>query len=153
MQLKTLKHNKIGSSILELVIIMGVLAVLALITYLLINPADVSATSRDERRLNDLQTLNRAINEYFIDNESYPGSENVNLVSTSAPSGSPESATNGWIDTDMSFYFTKTPVDPLNDLTHFYIYRYVGSSYEINTVLENSAELMQDDGGNSASFL
>lgn len=152
MVLKTLKNNSRGSSILEIMLIMAVLAVMMSITYLLINPANATATARDEKRLNDLQTLDRAINEYFIDNESYPGTENTNLVSTSSPSGIHVSSSNGWLEDNLSDYFVKTPVDPLNDLTYYYIYRHSDSSYELNARLENSADTMQNDGGNSNDF-
>ena len=153
MVLKTLKKNTLGTTIVEILLTLTVISLLILIFFVYINPVELKSKTRDEARLADLQTLDRAINEYFLENEEYPGAADTTLTSSTVPTtsmGPPENAQGGWIGIDMSKYFVKMPIDPLNDTAYRYLYRYSGASYELNATLEVLTELMQTDGGNSA---
>ena len=50
-----------GFTLVEILIVIGILAVLATVTVLILNPAQFIAQSRDSTRMNDLQSLNKAI--------------------------------------------------------------------------------------------
>ncbi len=139
-----------GVTLLEVVIVTAVLIILSGISYSLISPTTSKAKARDNKRLSDISNLDRAINEYRIDHQSYPGSQSVLYTSTSVPAGSPDvySPTSGWIPADLSDYLPKYPTDPLNDATYHYEYFQNGGGYEISARMEYLTEEPQSDGGN-----
>src|SRR3989344_4865140 len=55
-----------GFTLVELLIVIGMLAVLTTAVILILNPADMIARANDSRRLNDLQTLNQALTIYNL---------------------------------------------------------------------------------------
>jgi prepilin-type N-terminal cleavage/methylation domain-containing protein len=59
--------NKKGFTLLELLIVIGILAVLATVAILVINPAELLRRSRDSARLSDLSTIKSAIGLYLTD--------------------------------------------------------------------------------------
>lgn len=65
---KTMKNtNKKGFTLLELLIVIGILAILATVAILVINPAELLRRSRDSARISDLNTLKSAIGLYLTD--------------------------------------------------------------------------------------
>ncbi|GIW69671.1 MAG: hypothetical protein KatS3mg101_0418 [Patescibacteria group bacterium] len=153
MQFKT--HSKkplspSGVTLLEVVLVSAVLLILLGVVYSLVSPSASKAKARDNKRLSDISNLDRAINEYRIDRQSYPGSQNVLYTSITTPAGSPNvySPTSGWIPADLSDYLPKYPTDPINDLTYYYEYIQNGSGYEISARMEYLTEEPQNDGGN-----
>lgn len=64
------KHKK-GFTLLELLIVIGILAILSTTMVLVINPAELLRRSRDSQRISDLNTLKTAIG-YYITNVSTP---------------------------------------------------------------------------------
>ncbi len=56
-----------GFTLLELLIVIGILAVLASVTFIAINPAEQLKKTRDSNRLSDLATLNSALSIYLTD--------------------------------------------------------------------------------------
>ncbi|MDD2678252.1 MAG: type II secretion system protein [Candidatus Pacebacteria bacterium] len=64
------KHKK-GFTLLELLIVIGILAILSTTMVLVINPAELLRRSRDSQRISDLNTLKTAIG-YYITNVSAP---------------------------------------------------------------------------------
>ncbi len=53
-----------GFTLLELLIVIGILAVLASVTFIAINPAEQLKKTRDSRRLADLKSLDKAVSIY-----------------------------------------------------------------------------------------
>jgi len=157
MELKTLNTlNKRGMTLIELIIVSGIIMLLVLSSFLLIKPHEFRDKARDEKRISDVATLDRAVNEFFIDNERYPDSSDVLRESTSLPSSSDgplESVVEGWIAQNLSRYISKLPTDPINDAQYFYSYQHNTTSYEINARLEyySEYELNSYDGGNDDS--
>lgn len=144
-------NNNSGITIVEVLLTMTVISLVIGSLLYFFDPVNAIKSSRDQKRLSDLQTLDRAINEYFFDNRRYPGTSAVVYVSNVLPTGSTspfQNASGGWIGVNLSKYFVKMPVDPLNENPNFYYYTYSTTSYELNAVLENSPELMTGDGGN-----
>ena len=143
--------NHKGFSLIELVLVFGIAMILSVGVVMFANPVEYRAKTRDGRRLTDVSTLDRIINEYFVDTGSYPDSSDVLRLSTSLPFGQVgpvENIISGWITVDLSPYNSKLPVDPLNDATYFYSYQHTEDTYEINASLEHQVEYMQEDGGN-----
>ncbi len=117
-------------------------------------PAAQKRRARDVKRVADLRSLSRAIEEYRINTGSYPDSDNTTRTSNVLPTGNGgpyESVTQGWIDSSFSSYIQKIPVDPKNTGIYVYTYRKSGSNYELNAVLEATEISMTSDGGNSNS--
>lgn len=152
---KTLKDSR-GVTIIELAVVSIILAVLITAILLIVNPVEIQAKGRDEKRLTDLSVLDRAINEYNLDNSTYPDLVDTTRKSTVLPvgnSGPLQNPADGWIDVNMSLYLTRLPTDPTNDETYYYSYRHTTFTYELNVVLEHYSEFAVNtyDGGNNAS--
>lgn len=64
-------RQKKGFTLLELLIVIGILAILSTTMVLVINPAELLRRSRDSQRISDLNTLKTAIG-YYITNVSTP---------------------------------------------------------------------------------
>ena len=144
------KMNASGVTIVELIIV-ATLAIL-LSTYILghFDPVRQNAKARDNKRLSDSEYLDRALNEYMLNNGAYPGAAGQLRLSTQLPlgnSGPLDSPQQGWIDADMSANTTRLPLDPRNDDSYFYSYMHSSTGYELNIRLEALLDYSADDGG------
>jgi type II secretory pathway pseudopilin PulG len=141
-----------GFTIMELIIVLaiGVLVLYTIFTY--VDPTRARARARDSVRLSDISMIEHAVNEYFIDNRSYPDIPNVIRKSHNLPSGSTQlmAASGGWIAVDMTSYIPRLPIDPLNDTSYYYAYKRNQNGYEITARLEYETELMTSDNGNES---
>jgi len=153
-------------TLIELLIVIGIVAVLAAVVVLILNPAQFMAQARDSRRLDELQTLNKAISIYLATGHTYLGETNTvyvsipdsnsacaNLGLPALPSGWYYHCSNaddyrkvdstGWIPIDFtSISFGSPlnilPIDPENSTSTGQYYTYViGGSYELNAILES----------------
>jgi len=129
---------------------MAILLILIGVTISLISPVSSKGKARDNKRLSDISTLDRAINEYRLDYGRYPGLENFLYSSNYLPAGSPDlySALSGWVPVDLSDYFSRYPTDPVNDATYHYEYFHNNVDYEVSTRLEQLLDKASEDGGN-----
>ncbi|MEN9389804.1 MAG: hypothetical protein RLY61_888 [Candidatus Parcubacteria bacterium] len=156
MVLKT--HNRdTGFTLVELGVGVALLVVILSFAILTLKPAGMYASGRDKKRLSDISLLERMITEYYVDNNAYPGVENVVYVSTNLPSGNIgplQNSANGWIGPGANFstYNVKLPTDPKNTGNYRYSYTFYESTFELNAVLEVSSEMMATDGGDDASI-
>lgn len=60
-------YNKKGFTLLELLIVMGIIVILTGVLVTVLNPAELLKRARDTRRLQDVATLNRAMGFYSTD--------------------------------------------------------------------------------------
>jgi len=144
-----------GFTLVELYIVMAIMVALFLATYLILNPYTLKQRTRDDKRLSDVNILDRAINEYFIDTATYPDIVNTLRKSNVVPVGSigpVENATTGWINQNLSSYMVKLPVDPINDSTYYYSYKKSTNGYEIDVKLEYYTAYSLNDGGNDSNL-
>ena len=154
MPLKINKANSKGFSLIELTVSLFILITISSIAFMYLYPAAQKRKARDVKRVADLRSLSRAIEEYRINTGSYPDADNTTRTSNALPTGNSgpyESVTQGWIDVSFSSYIQKIPVDPKNTGAYVYTYRKNGSNYELNAVLESTAISMTSDGGNNSS--
>jgi prepilin-type N-terminal cleavage/methylation domain-containing protein len=84
---KTIKKAQKGFTIIELLIVIAIIAILALLV--LNNFQGAQAKARDQQRTTDLNNLHQKLEEFFNENNYYPGSLDVNddgnLTSTDLP--------------------------------------------------------------------
>jgi hypothetical protein len=106
--------------------------------FITFRPNESKQKARDNVRLANIADIERVVNEYMLDNKSYPGEPNVLYQSNQV----------NWIPSPLSQYISKIPVDPLNSDTYFYYYIHDGSTYEIVAALEYFTSLMTGDNGN-----
>ena len=66
-----MSHKK-GFTLLEILLVVGIIAVLAGIVIIAINPGRQLATVRNTQRKLDLREINSALQQYYIDHNSYP---------------------------------------------------------------------------------
>ncbi|MDD5547876.1 MAG: type II secretion system protein, partial [Candidatus Pacebacteria bacterium] len=64
-------------TLVELVVVLGILAILATVTILVINPTELNRQARDAQRLSDLQTINSAIGLFQSYNYTLTGTANT----------------------------------------------------------------------------
>ncbi len=102
-------------SLLELVVSISILSILAAVA--LPRLTQHLAAARDARRLQDIKNVKQAIDQYFLDNRSYPA------LGTSGPGGWDVSSDGDFIpELVRSGYLSGVPLDPLNTGSFWYSY-------------------------------
>lgn len=164
--------KKRGFTLLELLIVIGILSILTTVVAFVLNPAELLKQARDSQRLSDLNSLQTALGLYVASVDSLnlgactaggrctfdPGASNgpfgtatCAIISTSTVVDG-----NGWIDVNLGSIssgspLAKTPLDPKNDATYFYGYMCEETNYtfELDAKLESNKYrgLMTSDGG------
>jgi len=148
-------------TLVELLIVIGIIGVLATTLLLNMNPAEAQKKSRDTKRLKDLSTLQSAIEGMINDGVNFP---NTNTVEDRAFTGNNSCATN-WTGSNLCNYLNTVPVDPSmgSNITTVHangttlgtgVGRYrlnydSGARYKLSTQLEstsNSTKLDSDNG-------
>lgn len=150
-------------TLLELLIVIGILAVLSTALIMVIRPAEQFRKSRDSSRVSQLDSLRTALNMALMENVSLGEDHTVYLsLPSNDPSCSdlslpplPNSWTyhcsnsqnfrkidgTGWIPINFTQLVTVNlpalPIDPLNNTTYYFTYT-TGGSYELTALLESS---------------
>src|SRR5207244_2092938 len=144
------QHQK-GFTLIELLIVIGILAVLAVVVVLVLNPAELLRETRDSQRLSDLKTISHALDLYLADGKTFDTSSVCyahasSSVTTCAEMGFPSATTvnangsssravdgSGWISLDFASITAGAPVsilpiDPNQSSAYFYGFRSGSSS-------------------------
>ncbi len=152
-----------GFTLVELIVVIAIVAVLAGVLMLAINPAALLAKSRAANRLEDLDVLNMAITLALAEGEITLGAAGPNR---SDATGALDVDGTGYVaftiptgKTGLSKYVSTLPADPINganpgggaDLV--YTFQSTATNWEMNCVLESADNLtkMSTDGGNDAN--
>lgn len=116
-----------GFTIVELLIVIVVIGILAAITVVSFN--GVTAKTRDTIRVNDMKSIQKAVELYYVDNGTYPLPPNgsTNWSGNCATFGSSTTYIAG-----ISNYLSKLPLDPrwtTADSNKCYLYKSTGTDY------------------------
>jgi len=158
---------------MELLIVIGVLAIMTTAATLVLNPAELLKQARDSTRISDLSTLNDALSLYVtnVGSPDMDGSTStcttlcyVNAAGVAANCGSRHGAKtttidttrevdgNGWVpvaltDVPGGSPLAVMPIDPTNDATYFYSYSCdnTNKTYELNAVFESTKYLTTEN--------
>ncbi len=174
--------NKKGFTLLELLIVIGILAILSAVTVLVINPSQLLKRARDSQRLSDVSTMQSAIGLFLTEITTPTIRGNGNIYLTIASSGAVAANTNyasstyqvinglGWIPINFTAITGGSPIgglptDPINTSNTtehlYYAYRALDTPlvYEINARMESDfyrlgggADKENTDGGNAGSI-
>lgn len=155
-----------GFTLIELLVVMAIIAVLAVVVSLIIDPLEILRRSRDDTRLVDLATIQKAINITIQDNSTLQSDqilcfggmaggkcEGKSHLDSASPDG------NGWVKVNFTssqgIAMPYLPPDPSNGGTFHFTYCSNGTSWEIAAFLESDLQrsrMAQDGGINSSLY-
>lgn len=118
-----------GFTLIELLIVIGVIGVLASITYAAINVPTQFAKARDAQRKQDLRGIQSALEVFYNDNNRYPNQ----LVAAEWPGFG-----NAW-----SNYMQRIPQDPRSGQNYAYVQTQSGQGYRLYARLERCTSVSQ----------
>ncbi|KKQ23022.1 MAG: hypothetical protein US36_C0006G0022 [Candidatus Wolfebacteria bacterium GW2011_GWC1_37_10] len=163
--------KKKGFTLLELLIVIGILAILATTVTLVLNPAELLKQARDSQRLGDLRSVHAALGMYAATATVSPlfiATSTCTFATTTGPfSGgcitNSTRSTNGtgWVNVNFSLIsggspLSVLPIDPSNNANYLYGFKndVISNTWELDTVLESSKynPMMGSDGGNQNGF-
>ncbi|MFA5933559.1 MAG: hypothetical protein WCV81_05855 [Microgenomates group bacterium] len=143
------------------IMIIPMIAILAAIVVLIINPLELTRRARDATRLSDLSYIAEAINITWV---AAPNDPKTLCSTTKAPCEGKSNISDpnvknldglGWIKADISKTKVIPPtslmVDPVNDDKLYYRYCSDGKNWEIDTALESEKDqkyAVDDKGDN-----
>jgi prepilin-type N-terminal cleavage/methylation domain-containing protein len=132
------QKNKKGFTLLEILLVIGIIATLAVIIIVALDPGKRFEDARNSRRLSDIQSILSAVQQYMVDNqgalpdgisetETQIGASNINCADTVTSSTVCHVTTQDCADlssetTGLGHYLKTIPVDPQNgdaDYTHY----------------------------------
>lgn len=128
-----------GFTLIELLIVIAVIGILAVVVLVVLNPLTQFKKARDAERRNDLKVLQKALEEYYNDNDAYPSTSGNSWSSEPGETISWITQSGGeWIPGLSPSYVAALPSDPLGgDSTicpgfkRSYLYRSDGSEYTL----------------------
>jgi len=155
-----------GFTLLELVIVIGILAILGAVSVLVLNPAQLLAQARDTTRIQDMGVLRNALALYVSTVSSSDMDGSTNSCSTLCYTQTTGVAANcggrhgtktttvnnartvdstGWVPVNLTAVtggapLAVLPVDPTNDTTYFYSYACdnTAKTFEFNAKMEST---------------
>lgn len=146
------KESVLAYILLGFLAMIPIVAILAVIVAIAINPLEMMRRGRDQARLSDITAVAKVIDEVAAENGSLcqnvkPCEGSSLEVNAKATDGT------GWVKINLTKGTPKTlsalPVDPINKQNTHYRYCSDGTDWEINMVLEaiKSAEKLNTDNG------
>lgn len=164
--------NKKGFTLVELLVVIGILAILTAAVVIVLNPAELLRQSRDTQRMQDFDALRSSISLYMVAvsspaiDEAGPyyteGTADFCTLGVGTANTSTAIDSTGWIRINFSGMsnpsspISALPLDPVNDAT--YKYAFIANTtlltYELDANLESSkyaSTKEAGDGGNTAT--
>lgn len=159
-----MKTTKKGFTLVELLIVVGILAVLGIAVVVVLNPAELLKQGRDSTRLSDLGTVTQALSLYLADQTSPTINDAFLCTVTSTGPFTTGCSRNqsaaidgtGWVAVNLGAItggspIAKLPIDPVNSTSYYYAYagKSASTTFEIDARLESVKyrDQMTSDGG------
>jgi len=137
-------------TLLELLVVIGLISMLALGIITIINPVLQFQKVRDAKRKSDLKQITTLLNLYYNDHGRFPSAGNCADGSLFTQCHVSSFAGTGWIAALVPQYSAKLPVDPTNNAdnpwtkgNYSYMYSDVsvdGQKYNLTTQMENPGD-------------
>lgn len=157
-------HNR-GFTLIELLVVITIIAVIASVVVILVNPLEIMRKSRDATRLQDLNGIMKSVQLGLQDNAGSTATflcHNLSAPCTGMSNAVGDMRKNdgtGWVKVNFTgitnVSVVTLPVDPTNDSTYFYTYTSDGTNYEFDMILEsseNQTKMVNDGGDNPAVY-
>ncbi len=139
-----------GFTLLELVIVIGILAILSSSVLVFLNPFEQFKKAQDSKRKSDLSQIQKSLESYYNDHVRYPAS-NSNKIYAQSSGQSPVIIEWGG---SWSPYMTVLPKDPSSSKNYVYYSSADGQTYYIFTSLDRGINDPQAcTGGNACASL
>lgn len=121
-----------GFTLIEILLVIGIIAVLATVVVVALDPATRFKDARDSRRLSDIQSILSAVQQYIVDNKGALPSgldtteRQIGTGGACSISGNCSVTTDACLDmsTDLARYLKSLPTDPQGgsaEATHYSI--------------------------------
>ena len=153
-------------TLVELLIVIGIIGILATMLMINLNPAEAQKKSRDAKRLKDISTIQSIVEQANLDGVALGCPGPTACTSSAAGTDTQQPCTANFLGANVCNYAKSVPVDPLNSRTSQcasgtattnttclmnYYFERSGVDYEINVRQESvsNASKIGDDGGNS----
>lgn len=128
-------NSRRGFTVIELLVVIGLIAVLAGVLVVLVNPVGQLQKSRDARRKVDIRQIQSALELYRADQLAYPDASALATCGVSLT---------GSVNGSTVTYISKIPCDPKGGV---YVYAPDGPpalNYTLKACLENASDPDQD---------
>ncbi len=124
MSLNLQMNKKNGFTLIELIIVIAIISILFGIIVAVINPAQKIAKAYDSQRLSDMNALNKAVQQFYIDNLSYKtlniSKKETEICDTRYILGNENSNCGKYINLSklVPEFVVAVPTDPLNIISN-----------------------------------
>lgn len=155
------KYIKNGFTLVELIIVIAVIGFIGGVLLVQLKPNLILQKGRDSKRLQEITTLQKAINLALTEGEITLTSNGTSCTSCSSTTGTSLVNGSGYVKftipsgkTGLSNYISALPIDPSNTGNYVYKFGSTLSDFELNLVFEHpdNATIMSTDGGNSSAI-
>jgi len=156
---KYIKSTK-AFTLIELLVVIAVVSILAGVVLMQIKPNLIVQKGRDSKRMQELNTLAKAINLALAEDEITLTANGASCTTCSSNTGTQVSTGSGYVKfvipvgkTGLSKYLSTLPIDPVNSGNYVYRFGSTTSDFELNAVFEHpdNVNLMSTDGGNASA--
>ena len=145
-----------GFTLVELLVVVAIIAILAAVVAIAINPFEIAKKTRDTTRLKDLDTVRTAIN-LVVSQSATRSADQVFGDSNAHDSnaGTQDCNGTGWVPVNVCQNLAALPRDPVNSTGYKYEFQQASGEYELRAKLESQE--MQDqryttDGGDDTTY-